>query len=82
MLNLLKDCYKCFLLSLVKRYLNKLIVYYNLPFLIQKSFRNKSSLLHNLTCLSLSGPGFWIQVSISTFSEGLLKSLFLADFQC
>ena len=53
MLNLLKDCYNCFLLSLVKRYLNKHIIYYNLPFLIEKTFLNISSLLHNLTYLSL-----------------------------
>ena len=53
MLNLLKDCYNCFLLSLVKRYLNKHIIYYNLPFLIEKSVWNMSSLLHDLTCLSL-----------------------------
>ena len=48
MLDLLKDCCNCFLLSLVKKNLNEHIMYYNFSFLIEKSFRNLSSLLHNL----------------------------------
>ena len=40
MLDLLKDCYDCFLLSLVEKHLNEYIIYYNVSFLIEKSFRN------------------------------------------
>ena len=40
MLDLLKDCCYCFLLSLVKEHLNEHIMYYNFSFLIEKSFRN------------------------------------------
>ena len=36
MLDLLKDCCNCFLLSLVKKHLNELIRYYNFSFLIEK----------------------------------------------
>ena len=49
MLDLLKDCYNCFLLSLIEKDLNEPIIYYNFSFLIEKSFWNLSSLLHNLT---------------------------------
>ena len=47
MLDLLKDCCNWFLLSLVKKHLNEHIMYYNFSFLIEKSFGNLSSLLHN-----------------------------------
>ena len=53
MLKLLQDCCNCLLLSLIKEYLNKHIIYYNLPFLTEKGFWNTSSLLQNLTYLSL-----------------------------
>ena len=36
MLELLKDCCNCFLLSLVKKHLDELKMYYNFPFLIEK----------------------------------------------
>ena len=36
MLDLLKDCCNCFLLSLVKKHLNEHIMYYNFSFLIKK----------------------------------------------
>ena len=49
MLDLLKDCYNCFLLSLIEKHLNKPNIYYNFQFLIEKSFWNLSSLLHSLT---------------------------------
>ena len=48
MLDLLKDCCNCFLLSLVKKHLNEHIIYYNFLFLNEKSFRNLLSLLHDL----------------------------------
>ena len=38
MLDLLKDCYNCFLLSLIEKHLNKPNIYYNFQFLIEKSF--------------------------------------------
>ena len=78
MLDLLKDCYKCFLLSLIKIHLNEPIICYNFSFLIEKSFWNLSSLLHNLTyrfwiCLSwarfLSSP-------MTIFSEVSPKQIF------
>ena len=53
MLDLLNDCCNCFLLSFIKNYLNEQIIYYNFSFFIKKCFRNLSSLLHNLTYLSL-----------------------------
>ena len=36
MLDLLNDCYNCFLLSLIKKHLNEPIIYYNFLFLIEK----------------------------------------------
>ena len=45
MLNLLKDCYNCFLFSLIEKHLNEPIIYYNFSFLIEKRFSNFSSLL-------------------------------------
>ena len=39
MLDSLKDCYNWFLPSLVKKYLNEHIIYYNFSFLIEKSFQ-------------------------------------------
>ena len=87
MLDLLKNCCNCFLLSLDNKYLNEHTIYYNFSFLIEKSFWNLSSLLHNLTYLSLSDSFLFLSTfsvflkgSITTFSEGLLKSFFLANF--
>ena len=69
MLDLIKDCCNCFLLSLVKKHLNEHIMYYNSSFLTEKSFRNLSSLFHNLIYR------FWIHsYSLSRFSVSL-KSL-------
>ena len=45
MLNLLKDCYNCFLFSVIEKHLNEPIIYYNFSFLIEKRFSNFSSLL-------------------------------------
>ena len=70
MLDLLKDCCNCFLLSLVKKHLNEHIMYYNFSFLIEKSFGNLSSLLHKLIQLSLLNSFLFL----STFSVSL-KSL-------
>ena len=39
------------LLSFVKKHLNEHIMYYNFSFLIEKSFRNLTGLLHSLTHL-------------------------------
>ena len=49
MLDLLKDCYKCFFLSLIEKHRNEPIIYYNFSFVIEKSFWNLISLLHSLT---------------------------------
>ena len=49
MLDLLKDCYKCFFLSLIEKHWNEPIIYYNFSFVIEKSFWNLISLLHSLT---------------------------------
>ena len=71
MLDLLKDCWNCFLLlSLVKKHLNEHIIYYSFSFLIEKIFRNLLSLLHNLTYLSILNSFLFL----STFSV-FLKSL-------
>ena len=53
MLDLFKNCCNCFLLSLVKKHLNKHIIYYNFLFLVKNSFTNLSSLINHLTYLSL-----------------------------
>ena len=47
MLDLLKDSYNCFLLSLTEKHLNEPIIC-NFSFLIEKNISNLSSLLHNL----------------------------------
>ena len=52
MLDLLKNCCNWFLFSLVKNHLNEHKIYCNFLFLIEKSLRNLSSLLHSLTYLS------------------------------
>ena len=70
MLDLLKDCCNYFLLSLVKNHLNEHKIYCNFWFLIEKSFRNLSSLLRNLTYLSLLNSFLFL----SRFSVSL-KSL-------
>ena len=70
MLDLLKDYRNCFLLSLVKNHLNEHKIYCNFWFLIEKSFRNLSSLLRNLTYLSLLNSFLFL----SRFSVSL-KSL-------
>ena len=70
MLDLLKDCCNCFLLSLVKNHLNEHKIYYNFWFFIENSFRNLSSLLRNLNCLSLLNSFLFL----SRFSVSL-KSL-------
>ena len=36
--DLLKDCYNCFLLSLIEKHLNEPIIYYNFSFLIEQGF--------------------------------------------
>ena len=64
------DCYNCFLPSLIKRHLNEHIIYRHFSFLIQKSFLNLLSLLHNLTYLPLLDSFLFL----STFSV-FLKSL-------
>ena len=69
MLNLPKDCYNRFLLSLIEKHLNEPIIYYSFSFLIEKSFWNLSSLLHNLTYCHLN-----LFLSLSIFS------VFLSDF--
>ena len=47
MLDLLKGCYNCFWLSLVKKHLDEdIIIYYNFSYLNENSFRNLSSWLH------------------------------------
>ena len=66
MLDLLKDCYLCFLLSLVKKYLNSHIIYHSLSFFIEKSFLH--SLVYILFLFTLSF------LFLSTFSV-FLKSL-------
>ena len=49
MLHSLKDCYDCFLPSLVKKHLNEHIIYDNFSFLNEKKFWNMPiCLLHNL----------------------------------
>ena len=53
MLDLVKDCYNGFLLSLVKKHPNEHIIYCNFSFLIENSFWNLSSLLHKLAYLLL-----------------------------
>ena len=70
MLDLLKDCSNCFLLSLVKNHLIEHKIYYNFWFLIENSLRNFSSLLRNLTYLSLLNSFLFL----SRFSVSL-KSL-------
>ena len=80
MLDLLKDFCNCFLLSLVKKHLNEHIIYYNVSFLIEKSFRNLI-LFTAFEFIFILKKSFCLPTSITTFSEGLLTSLFLADFQ-
>ena len=67
MLDSLKDCYNCFLTSLVKKHLNEHIICYNFSVFIEKTFY-LSSLLHNLTYLMLLNSFLFL----TTFS---LKSL-------
>ena len=67
MLDSLKDCYNCFLTSLVKKHLNEHIICYNFSVFIQKRFY-LSTLLHNLTYLMLLNSFLFL----TTFS---LKSL-------
>ena len=69
MLDLLKDCYNRFFLSLIEKHLNEPIIYYSFSFLIEKSFWNLSSLLHNLTYCPLN-----LFLSLNTFS------VFRSDF--
>ena len=83
MLDSLKHCYNCFLPSLIKKHLNEHIIYNNFSFLIEKSFRNLSSLLHNLTYLSLlnsflllSTFSVFLECLNSYFPNYLLTSLF------
>ena len=38
MVDLLKDCYNCFLLPLIEKHLNEPIIYYNFSFLLRKAF--------------------------------------------
>ena len=85
--DLLKDRCNCFLFSLVKKHLSEHIMYYNFSFLMEKSFRNLSSLLHNFisllsSFLSLSRFCVSLKSLDNSFLEGLLTSLFLTDFQC
>ena len=77
MLDLLKDCCNCFLLSLVKKHLNEHIMYYNFSFLIEKGFRNLSSLLHNLIHLLLNS--FFFLSRFSVFLKSL-KNYFFRRF--
>ena len=63
---------------LVKKHLNVRSIYYNVPFLIVKSFWNLSSLLHNLTYLSLLNS--FLLLVLSTFHV-FLKSLSNYFFQ-
>ena len=70
MLDLLKDSFNCFLLSLIEKHLNQPLIYYNLSFLIEKSFWNLSSLLHHLTNVL----NFFL--FISTFSVFLNEHFF------
>ena len=69
MLDLLKDYYNCFLLFLIDKHVNKPIIHYNFPFLIEKSFWNLSSLLHSLTY------HFWICLNDYYFRWLAYKSL-------
>ena len=83
MLDSLKDCYSYFLPSLIKKHLNEHITYNNFSFLTDQSFWNLSSLLHNLTYLSLLNSFLFLS-TFSVFLEnlnnyfpnGLLTSLF------
>ena len=84
MLDLLKDsCYR-FLLSLVKKHLNEHVIYYNFSFFIEKVLETYQiyctvlSLLNSVLFLSR----FSVSLTCLPFSEGLLTSLFLTDFQC
>ena len=88
MLDLLKNCCNCFLLSLVKKHLNEHIIYciYNLIISYWKKFKklvkfitqSYSSLLNSFLFLSIFlSP--W-KAPITTFSEGFLTSLFLTNF--
>ena len=52
---------KSFLFSLVKKYLNEHIIYYNFSFIIEKSFWNLSILLDNFTYLPLLGSLFFLR---------------------
>ena len=45
MLDLLKDCYNCFLLSSIEKHLNEPIIYYNFLFLIVKLIKSTQSYL-------------------------------------
>ena len=51
MLDLLKDCYNCFLLSLIKKHQNENepIIYNNFSFQVRKVFETYQFFLHNLT---------------------------------
>ena len=69
MLNLLKDCCNCFLLSLVKKHLNEHIIYCNFSFLIGKSFRDFIKFITQLYSLLLNSFLFLSRFSVS------LKSL-------
>ena len=76
MLDLLKDCYICFLLlSLVKKHLNEHIIYYSFLFRIEKIFRNLSSLLHNLTYLSILNSFLFLS-AFSIFLKSLNNHFF------
>ena len=70
MLDLLKNCCDWFLFSLVKNHLNEHQIYCNFWFPIEKSLRNLSSLLRNLSYLSLLNSYLFL----SRFSVSL-KSL-------
>ena len=65
MLDLLKDCCNCFLLSLIEKHLNEPIIYYNFSFPIKKRFGNLSSCFPHFSWprflrdrVQSLGPGF------------------------
>ena len=79
MLHLLEDCYNCFLLSLVKKHLNELIIYYiyNLIISIEKRFKK---LINVITQAHLSLLNSFLLLSRFSVSLGSLSNYFFRGF--
>ena len=88
MLDLLKDCYNCFLLSLIEKHLNEPIIYYNFSFLITQSYLSLLNLLLFLSTASVILNDYFFQMAglhVSAkqiFSVNKLYYVILQSFFC